>query len=295
MPEWNKQNLMLAKLEGYLSVFGNFVLFGFKFYVGWLSGSVAIIADAWHTLSDILSSVVLLIGLKISERPADKQHPFGHGRAELIAALLIGVMLAAVAVEFFGRGIAQLRAHAGADYGPAAVWAMVISVVVKEAMAQYAYWAGRRTKLSSLVADGHHHRSDAVSSLIVLIGIGLGRGHWWVDGVLSMLVALLIGWAAWGILKAAVSHLLGKQPSPELIAQVRDICRECCGGNLETHHFHLHEYGQHRELTFHIRLPGERPLREVHDCTQRLEEALQRQLGIAATIHPEPLNTGKTS
>ena len=109
--------MKLAKSEGHLAIWGNIALATFKFFVGFITGSLAIIADAWHTLSDSLSSIVLLIGLKIAEKPADAEHPFGHGRAELIAAVVIGMMLAGVGVEFTRSGIEKIIKHEPAVFG----------------------------------------------------------------------------------------------------------------------------------------------------------------------------------
>ena len=148
----NKDITKYAVLEGWLSLFGNILLFGLKFWVGIISGSVAIIADAWHTLSDSLTSIILLIAIRISRKPADEDHPFGHGRAEIIASLIIGVLLSVIAFNFLVDSIKRMSDHQSASFGTLVIVVTAISIVVKELLAQYALWAYKKTKLNSLKA-----------------------------------------------------------------------------------------------------------------------------------------------
>ncbi len=176
--------------EGWMSIIGNILLFGLKYWAGIVTGSLALIADAWHTLSDSISSVIVLIGGRISRKPADDDHPFGHGRAEHISAIIIGVILAVIAFEFVVSAVGKFGKHEKTVFGTFAWVATIISIVVKEAMAQYAFWAAKKTNSTILKADGWHHRTDALSSVIILIGIAVGSYFWWTDAVLSFLVAL---------------------------------------------------------------------------------------------------------
>ena len=155
----------LAFIEGWLSIFINTVLFALKYWAGVATGSVAIIADAWHTLSDSLTSVLVIIGEKISRKPADSEHPFGHGRAELIAAIIIGGLLAAVAVNFFAEALMKFKNREAANYNIFAVAVFVLSVILKEGLAQFSGWASKKTGMLSLKADSWHHRSDAIASV----------------------------------------------------------------------------------------------------------------------------------
>ncbi|QSH42599.1 cation transporter [Lentisphaerota bacterium] len=277
-----------GQLEGASSVVLNLLLFLFKFWAGYVSGSVAIIADAWHTLSDSLSSVVVLVGVRISGKPADKEHPYGHGRAELIAAMIVGVLLAIVAFEFVVQSLQKLHAHQPAFYGPIAVWAMVISVVLKEGMAHFAFWTGRKTKMTSLTADGWHHRSDAISSAIILVAIFIGRHIWWIDGVLGIAVAITIFITAFDIIKKTVHPLMGRAPDKEIKDKVKCICCECAGETAEPHHFHIHEYGHHSELTFHVYMDGKLALEDAHKLSKKIECEVFKQLNIYPTVHIEP-------
>lgn len=290
------QNLKIAKSEGYIAISGNACLGAFKLWVGYATGSLAVLADAWETLSDCLSSAVLLIGLKISEKPADDEHPFGHGRAELIASLAIAMMLAGVGFTFAKGGIEKIVARETLEFGWLALSAMIATIVIKEAMAQYAFWAARKTKINSLRADAYHHRSDTLSSAILLVGMIAaklcGDALWWMDGALSCVVGILLFKLAWVVLQGAASKLLGARVSRETEERVREICERVSGrDDLDLHHMHSHEYGTHTEITFHIRFDGDTPLREAHAVADKIEKTIFTELGIDATIHLESKKT----
>ena len=278
-----------AQTEGWLSIIGNTILFGLKYWAGIVTGSVALIADAWHTLTDSISSAIVIVSAKMSKKPADESHPFGHGRVDLVSSVIIGVLLAMIGFEFILKSIEQLKSNEGVVFGKVAIIVTVISILVKEALAQYAFWAAKRSRSSILKADGWHHRTDALSSVIVLIGIFLGKYFWWIDGVLGIVVALLIFYAAYEILNEAIDRLLGEVPEDEIIREVNRITKEL---ELDVcpHHFHMHRYGDHIELTFHIILPPELSLVDAHDETNKIEVAIREEMNIEATIHMEPSN-----
>jgi cation diffusion facilitator family transporter len=283
-----KKSTSLAYLEGWLSIVVNVLLFGIKYWAGIVTHSVAIIADAWHSLSDSLSSLVLLVGVKAATKPADKKHPFGHGRAELIASVIIGVVLAIVGFDFFMEGISKLSKHEAADFGTFAVVVIAVSVVVKEGIAQFSFWASRQTGSQVLRADGWHHRSDAISSVVILVGIFFGKYFWWIDGVLGILIAILILYTAYDILKEGINPLLGEHPDEELVSRIKAIADRFAPSAVDAHHIHCHRYGRHRELTFHIYLDGATNLNDSHAIADAIETAIREELDIEATIHVEP-------
>jgi cation diffusion facilitator family transporter len=275
-------------MEGWVSFGVNLFLFTIKLWAGMVTGSVAIVADAWHTLSDSLSSVVVIFGARVSAKPPDQEHPFGHGRAELIASVLIAALLGFVAYEFINESISKISDREAANFGTIAIVVTIISIVVKEGLAQYAFRAARKTNYSSLLADGWHHRTDAISSAIILVGILLGRYFWWIDGVLGILVAIMILWAGYGILKQAMSRLLGEAPQPDLVHHLTASAKKITSLDLRIHHIHLHEYGDHKELTFHVKLPPKMTVEEAHDLSERIEKQIWTDLGLWATVHMEP-------
>ncbi len=276
--------------EGWLSVIGNIFLFGLKYWAGVVTGSLALIADAWHTLTDSVSSIIVLIGGKISNKPADKEHPFGHGRAEHIAAIIIGVLLAIVAFDFVLSAFDKFGTKEKTIFGTVAWVVTILSVLVKEGMAQYAFWAAKKTNSAILKADGWHHRTDALSSVVILIGIAVGKYFWWTDAVLGFIVAIMIGWASFEILSKEIKSLLGESPSDELLLTIRETAQKACKEPLHIHHIHLHKYGNHTELSFHIKLPPQMTIEVAHNICTTVENAIKTELGFEATVHPEPIH-----
>ena len=278
----------LAKAEARIAIAGNILLAAYKFIIAYLTGSAAVLADSWHTLSDSLSSLVLLVGVRVAERPPDQTHPFGHGRAELVATLVIGTMLGVLGLEFLTQGIGKLFHPEVTRYGSMALVAMAVTVAVKEAMAQFAFWVARRTGFCSVEADGQHHRSDALSSLVLLVGIAVGRRFAWTDGILTLIVSLFIFQSAWEVLGRAASQILGERPPDELLERLQTLGQECFGPDTYLHHVHVHIYGAHREVTFHATLPPATLLSDAHARASNLEGRIKAELGYDATIHVEP-------
>ena len=277
------------KIEGWSSVILNSLLFVLKYWAGIVTGSLALIADAWHTLSDSVSSVILLIGGTISTKPADDEHPFGHGRVEHITAIIIGVLLAIVSFDFIFQALAKFGTREATVYGLIAWVVTIISIFVKEAMAQFAFFAAKKTKSTILAADAWHHRTDSISSIIILIGLFAGKYFWWTDAVLSFIVALMIGYASFDILKKEIRSLMGEQPNNERLASIIAVAQATSKIPLYVHHIHLHTYGEHTELSCHIKLPPDMTLVQAHEVCTRIEKALIDEFGYIATVHPEPL------
>jgi cation diffusion facilitator family transporter len=276
-------------LEGFISIAVNLLLFGLKYWAGIVTGSLALIADAWHTLSDSASSVIVVGSVRLASRKADRRHPFGHGRYQEIAAIFIAFLLGIIAYEFLTDAMEKFRQHEPTQFGTLAIVVTSLSVLVKEALAQYAYWSYRKTGFETLRADGWHHRTDALSSLIVLAGILLGNKFWWMDALLAGIISLMLFYAVFEIVKESVDKLLGEQPDEALIGQVKQLVADTSDDEVDPHHFHLHTYGDHRELTFHIRLRGTLDIASGHRVAQEIETRLRQDLGIEATIHIEPL------
>lgn len=274
----------------WISILLNIVLFVIKFWVGILFNSVALIADAWHTLTDSISSFAVLLGIKISTKPADEEHPFGHGRAELVATIFVGILLALVGANFIYESILKLKAHESVEYGFLAIVVTVISIIVKEIMAQYSIFFGKKTNSNALIADGWHHRSDSISSIIILIGIFVGKYYWWIDGVLGLIVSFLIFYTTFKILKEALSIFLGEKIEDDLKESIQSIGSNIFNKDLDPHHFLLHKYGHYSELTFHISLPGVMSLTDAHDIATKYEQAIQKEHQIGVTIHIDSLD-----
>jgi len=277
----------LGYFEGIISIIINSVLFFVKLWVGLITDSVAMLADAWHTLSDSLTSVVVVLGVLISGKPADDQHPFGHGRAESIASIVIGTLLVVVGFNFIVDSVKRLINFQKIEYRAIAVYVFLISAIIKEGLAQFSFWAGKKTNYSSLIADGWHHRSDAIASFIIVLGIFASSKFWWIDGTLGLMVSFLIIFTALQIVLKNSGKLLGEKISDELEPKIRKVISELTPEVTDVHHFHIHRYGDHAELTFHICLSPKMKLEKAHRIANLIEEKIRSDFKIETTVHIE--------
>jgi cation diffusion facilitator family transporter len=277
-------------IEGVVSIIINLLLFILKIWASVISGSIALAADAWHTLSDSISSVAVVIAAKLASKKADKEHPFGHGRWEHIASMFIAVILAVIAFGFLDSSIRHLWDKDSVEYGTIAVIVTAVSIVVKELLAQYAFYIWRKTDNSSVKADGWHHRSDALSSVVVLAGILFAKQFWWIDSVLGVIIALMLFYAAFEILKEAINKILGEEPKQDFIDKLTNEIKKVYYDDLKLHHLHIHNYISHKELTFHIRLNKDLTIEKGHKIASDIEELILDRFGMNATIHIEPMH-----
>ena len=282
-------------LEGVISVIVNSILFVLKFWAGIVTGSIALTADAWHTLSDSFSSIIVIVAVKLSSKKPDTEHPFGHGRWEQIAALFIAFLLGIIAFDFLRDSFTQFKNHESTEFGTIAIVVTIISIVVKEALAQYAFYIGRKTENVSIKADGWHHRTDALSSVVVLIGILFAKQFWWIDSALGAIISLMLFYATYQIAKEAINKLLGEKPSSELIEKIRNSIQQYDIENIQLHHFHIHNYVGHQELTFHIKLRNDLSIEEGHRIATEIENIIEDKFGIVSTIHVEPMTFNHNS
>ena len=290
MAEKNSTSTIGAYKEGTVSIICNTVLFGIKLWAGLITGSIALIADAWHTLSDSLSSIIVIIAAILSKKSPDHKHPFGHGRWEQIAALFIALLLGIIAYQFVIESIERLEEHQKTTFGLIAIIVTIISIVIKEGLAQYAFYIAKKSGNISIKADGWHHRTDALSSIVVLVGILCANYFWWMDSVLGIAIALFLFYATYEILKETITKILGEEPPETLIQQIKEIANQVSSDkDLQLHHFHIHNYVTHQELTFHIRLDGHLSIDEGHQIATNIETLINQRWNIDTTIHIEPI------
>ena len=275
--------------EGVITLVVNTVLFILKIWASIITGSIALAADAWHTLSDSLSSLIVITTSKFASRKADKEHPFGHGRWEIVASIFIAMLLGYIAFDFLSSSISQFNNKESVEFGMIAIIATVTSIIVKELMAQYAFYVARKSKNLSVKAHGWHHRSDAISSLVVLIGILVAKYFWWIDSVLGIIIALMLFYVAFKIIKEGINKILGEEPDQELINSIISEVKNIYNDDLNLHHFHLHNYISHKELTLHIYLNGELSISKGHIIASDIENLIKEKFDMVATIHVEPL------
>ena len=277
----------------WLSIFLNIALFGIKYWAGIVSNSVALLADAWHTLSDSVSSLAVLLGLKVSNIPADSKHPYGHGRAELIASLVVGILLAIVGFNFLGESVMKFQEKAVFNYGPVAIWVTVASVVIKEAMARYSIIIGKKIKSNSLKADGWHHRSDALSSVAVLLGVaGTFINPAWhiLDAFAALIVSFFIIKVGFDILRKTLREFTDTAPRPEIIEKLMQLSRTI-DGVMDAHDLRVRTSGGFYQAEIHIVVDGQLTVVQGHHIAKTVERCLTEEMDELhrVIVHVDPV------
>ena len=262
-----------------VSIIANFALTVFKLSAGILAHSGAIISDAIHSASDVFSTVVVIIGIRISRKESDKNHPYGHERLECVAAIVLATILAFTGL---GIGYSALRQIAGGDYanltvpGRLALVAAAVSILVKEAMYQYTRINARRIDSGALMADAWHHRSDALSSVGALIGIGGARlGFPILDPVASVVICVFIEKAAYEIFMDAVDKMVDKACDEETEAALRE-CAAAQEGVLGVDLLHTRVFGNKIYVDIEICADGEETLRRAHETAERVHDSIEK-------------------
>jgi cation diffusion facilitator family transporter len=276
----------------------NVLLTLFKFVAGIVGHSAAMTADAVHSLSDLLTDAVVLLFVHISGKPEDCDHDYGHGKYETLATTLIGIALAAVALGIGYKAVASLlfwyRGGTLAAPGMLALWAAVVSVIVKELVYQYTVRRGRTLNSPAVEANAWHHRSDALSSLGTLVGIGgailLGDRWTVLDPLASLVVTFFILRVACKLLKQGIDELLEASLPDEVEREILAIVTAFPDVH-DPHHLRTRRIGSRYAIELHIRMDGSLPLSTAHARTCEIEHALKEHFGPTThiTLHVEPL------
>lgn len=276
----------------------NVALTAMKFVAGIIGCSAAMIADAVHSLSDLLTDFVVLLFVKISSRPADNEHPYGHGKYETLATSIVAIALLLAGGVLAAEGIRKiLSAIHGAELvmpGRIALWAALISIAAKETIYWLTVRVSRRVQSSALEANAWHHRTDALSSIATAIGIGgalIFGGNWAIlDPIAAVLVSIFIIVTASKLLHEAVQELMEKRLPEEVEQQIRDIVAQDSEMS-EMHHLRTRRVGNVFSIEMHLRMNGNISLYEAHRHSVLLEQKLRERFGPATliTIHLEPL------
>ncbi|MFC1752141.1 cation diffusion facilitator family transporter [Thermoproteota archaeon] len=284
----NSKKQKISYIEGGLSVVINLLLFVLKLWLGLSTGSIAILADAWHTISDTATSALVIGGTWIASKPRDKDHPFGHGRAEVIAAIIIGTLLSVIAFSFLRESIIHSLKAFPVRIEKTALIFLIGTIIVKEAMASFSIRAGKKYQSHTLTADGWHHRSDALTTLLIVLGSFFYKFWTGLDGILGIGISLVLFYTAYEIIKKSSSVLIGEAPPKNLQPKIEHIAKSIAPEVTGIHHLQLHQYGDHLEMVFHLKLPSEFKLEKAHAIATKIENEIKYTLHITPTIHIEP-------
>ena len=276
----------------------NVVLLVFKFVAGFLGGSAAMIADAVHSLSDFITDVIVLLFVKLSAKPEDSDHDYGHGKYETLATSLIGLALMFVGVMIMHNGVCSIASAIMGNPlpqpGMIALAAALVSIALKEWAYRFTVKVGRKCESQAVIANAWHHRSDALSSIGTAVGIGgailLGEKWAVLDPIAAVVVSVFIIRTAWQLTKQSAGELLEQSLPADMEREIVDIVAHEPMTS-EVHHLRTRRIGSHIAIEMHLRMPGDISLYESHQHATNIEQKLRKRFGASTHIglHVEPL------
>ena len=277
---------------------GNVALMFCKLIAGLVGHSSAMIADAVHSLSDFVTDIIVLAFVSVSAKPQDSSHDYGHGKFETIATFFIGLALVAAATGIIVSGVLSLidwtRGASLEAPGPMALWAALLSIVVKEALYQYTAYKGKKLNSQAVIANAWHHRSDALSSIAAAIGIGgailLGDRWTVLDPIASIVVGLFLVKVAVELLRKSIGELTESSLPQDTEQEIEDIITSFSEIS-EPHNLRTRRIGNRIAIEAHIRMDGNLSLFEAHNLTSQVEQKLKERFGddTHITLHMEPI------
>lgn len=275
-----------------VGIFCNVFLFLAKLAIGLVLHSVSVTADAFNNLSDAGSSVIGLVGVKMAEKPADEEHPFGHGRMEYIAALVVAFLVIEVGFTFFKDSIGKIRHPEMLKFQAVSVVILILSVGVKLWMGMFNRKLGRRIDSQVMLATATDSLGDVITTTATIVSIvfwkitGIN-----IDGFVGLGVSLVVMWAGIGIAKDTLEPLLGEAVSAEEYRNVKHFV-EKYDGIVGSHDLIVHNYGPGRSMaSIHAEVPNDVPIERSHEVIDRIERDASRELGIFLVIHMDPIET----
>ena len=280
----------LGELEGYVSTVVSVVLAAFKGVLGAWSGSVSLIADAVNNATDIASSLLIAFACRWSRKPRDREHPFGHGRAETIATLVLSFCLIIVALEVGRAGIQRLLQPRPLDVPGWMLVGIGLTVGIKAWLAGFARAVARVTRSEVIEADAWNHFFDILSTLLVLVAL-LGA-FWnipWLDGWAGIGVSLFIFWTGARFARRATHTLIGAAPDPEEMRHIRSIACSVPGVR-GVHDLLIHAYGDLKLVSLHIEVDAHLTVMDAHTLAERVEAEVARILDYRTVVHVDPVD-----
>ena len=289
-----KQHEKIAVNVSTVTIVINLALAGFKFLAGFLAHSGAMVSDAVHSASDVLATFIVILGVKLAGRDADRDHPYGHERLECVAALILAVILGATGLGIGWSGIRKITGgEALVVPGALALIAAVVSIVVKEAMFWYTWLAAKKIDSSALKAEAWHHRSDALSSVGSFAGIlGARLGFPALDPAASVVICLFILKAAWDIMADALGKMTDHACPPAMVQEMADSILSQPGVlGLDTLNTRL--FGDRVYVDVEIQADGDLPLKVTHATAQAVHDTLECQFPQVkhCMVHVNPAET----
>lgn len=280
------------------SILVGLVVLGLKTLAWWLTGSVALLSDAMESTVNVATAIAALLAIRVASKPADRDHPYGHHKAEFFSAVLEGVMIIVAALLIMREAWHGLM-------NPRLLDAPALGLLINlGASALNGFWCwvlisrGRRLRSPALEADGHHLLSDVISSVGVVIGVALAVITGWavLDPALAALVAVNILWSGWRVMTRSLSGLMDEAVSEDMLRDIRATISDAAAGAIEAHDLRTRHAGPRTFIDFHLVVEGNTTVDQAHDICDRVEQALKGKLPDALiTIHVEPEHKAKHS
>jgi cation diffusion facilitator family transporter len=262
-----------------VAIVANCILTALNIAVGLMSGSYALVSEGAHTLSDVATSVIALIGFRAGQKPADEEHPLGHGRAEAICGLIIVLFLAMVSYEIITGAIAKLM-HPELITVPdtlAAIMA-IFGIFVNFSISEYIINVGKKIKSPAIVADGKHQRTDIFSSIAILIGVVISNiGYPILDPIIGFVIGLIILKTAYEIGKENIDNIMGKVPSHDIENRVRRIANRTPNAQ-GAHNIKVDYLGSYATVYLHVQMDGDLTLNETHAVVHQIENSILKNI-----------------
>ena len=280
---------VLASVTG---IFCNVLLFLVKGSIGLMLHSLSVTADAFNNLSDAGSSVIGLVGVKMASKPADKEHPFGHGRLEYIAALVVAFLVLEIGFTFFKESIGKIRSPQEMNFQMLSVGILILSIGVKLWMAYFNRKLGKRIDSKVMLATATDAMGDVVTTSATIASLLIFHFTGWnVDGIVGLAVSLIVMWAGVGIAKDTLEPLLGEAVTPEEYDRISRFV-EGYDGIVGSNDMIVDRYGPGRSLaSIHAEVPNDVDIEESHEIIDRIEREAVKKLGIFLVIHMDPVET----
>ncbi len=277
-------------LTGALGIVLNGLLFGLKLFVGLISGSIAAMADAFNNLTDAGSSVISMVGFKLANKPVDKDHPFGHGRMEYLAGLLVSIIIILVGAELAMSSVEKIITPTQTNMTDISLIILAVAILIKMFMFGYNMQVAKRIKSASIKATAMDCITDAIATLVVLISGVIARfTHLYIDGYVGGLVALFIIFAGIRSAKETIDDLLGKAPDKSVLTDITEFVMSY-DTVVGVHDLIVHNYGVGRELiSLHAEVPCTENINYIHEQIDKIEMDIYNKFKMQAVIHMDPV------
>jgi len=277
-------------LAGWMSIFATISLFIVKMILGLKAGSISVVADAFHLLSHLANSIILVVSFWVTSRPATAKTPFGHGRMEHVAPLIMSVFLFVSGIQIGERSIHQVLEPHAIHYWSALPWILLATILVKEWVGQFVRYLGKRVNSHAILANAFHHRIEAVITLTVVGGLVAGRHYHRpeLDGYIGVLVSAWLLYLGFDHGREAIVPLLGKAPGKDVLQRIRETAK-MVEGIEDIHEIILHDYGSMYLISAHVEIPEKFGSANMHEITERCEARLRETYGGEAVCHTDPL------